>query len=101
MGHGNEQWQSFWAGHFRRNGFGVLDLVRPVFWDDDGVQAWYRQTLVYVRDASDDVVMLDVVHPYFRDRDLSGTSPGIVQRSRRRIRSWRDNLSERRSRQRP
>ena len=102
VGHGNEQWQSFWAGHFRRNGFGVLDLVRPVVWDDDGVQAWYRQNLlVYVRGASDDVVMLDVVHPYFRDRDLADTSPGVLKRGRRMIRSLRDNLSARRSGPRP
>ena len=42
-------------------------------WDNDDVDAWYRQNLlVFVRDAEDDVAMMDVVHPVFVERGLDG-----------------------------
>jgi hypothetical protein len=64
VNHVNEQWPSYWAALFRKQGYGALDIVRPRVWADDSVEYWYRQNLlVYVRGAEDEAPMLDVVHP--------------------------------------
>lgn len=96
MGHVNEQWQSYWAALFRGNGFGALDLIRPRIWDNEDVDAWYRQNLlVFVRDAEDDVAMMDVVHPVFVERGLERKKSESGWRSparlgRRAVRRVRD-----------
>ena len=41
--HKNRQWQSYWRGLFEKNGFKVLDVIRPAIWNDNDVGAWYRQ----------------------------------------------------------
>ncbi len=77
--HINERWQSYWAGLFAAEGYGVHDPVRPRIWDEAGVSVWYKQNLlVYVNSARTDLVErlaahmaatatspmpLDVVHP--------------------------------------
>lgn len=72
IGHVNQNWPSFWVEHFRRRGYGVLDIVRPAVWTNDDVNFWYRQNLlVYVKGAADEVSMIDVVHPAMADRGLS------------------------------
>jgi SAM-dependent methyltransferase len=49
-GHINEQWPAWWARHFADHGFVCLDWIRPRFWNDAGIDWWYRQnTLLYVR----------------------------------------------------
>lgn len=48
--HINEQWQSYWAGLFEKQGFSPLDVIRPAVWEDHAVERWYRQnTIVYCR----------------------------------------------------
>lgn len=48
--HLNEQWQDYWAGHFRARGYAVLDAIRPKIWEDDDIAFWYRQNvLLYVK----------------------------------------------------
>ena len=64
--HVNEQWPSYWAALFAAQGFRAFDAVRPLIWDDDRVEFWYRQnTLLYSRDrefpGADPV--LNMVHP--------------------------------------
>ena len=77
VGHVNERWQSYWAGHFARSDYVPLDCIRPLVWDSEEAQWWYAQNLiVYVAkalldrrtDLSDLAVrsiggLLDVVHP--------------------------------------
>jgi hypothetical protein len=49
--HVNEQWPSYWAALFAGHGYAVADPIRPVIWDDDSVEWWYRQNvLVYSRE---------------------------------------------------
>ncbi|MHC4079756.1 MAG: class I SAM-dependent methyltransferase [Planctomycetota bacterium] len=76
-GHVNEQWQTYWARLFSARGFVAADALRPVFWDDERIDWWYRQNaIVYVRGESlgdypalgeargrTSDHMLDVVHP--------------------------------------
>lgn len=47
--HINEQWQDYWATLFARHGFVAIDAIRPLIWDNPGVEPWYAQnTLIYV-----------------------------------------------------
>jgi SAM-dependent methyltransferase len=76
-GHVNEQWQTYWARLFSARGFVAADVLRPVFWDDQRVDWWYRQnTIVYAQQdrlgeypalgearGRTSNRMLDVVHP--------------------------------------
>jgi hypothetical protein len=54
--HINEQWQSFWIGLFRQNGFVRFDVVRPEIWDDPAVYPWYKQNIgLFVSEARADI----------------------------------------------
>jgi SAM-dependent methyltransferase len=44
--HVNERWQSYWAEQFACFGFKPYDVVRPIVWNDDSVEWWYRQNAV-------------------------------------------------------
>jgi hypothetical protein len=48
--HLNEQWQSYWADLFSKQGYVPIDALRPEIWSDASVLSCYRQNaLVYVR----------------------------------------------------
>lgn len=50
--HINEQWQSYWAGLFRKEGFFPFDIIRSVVWNNPKVEYWYAQnTLLYMNKA--------------------------------------------------
>ncbi len=79
--HVNEQWQSFWAGHFDELGYGCYDLFRPKIWNDKRVESWYRQNvLLYVKHShpiaetvkskSFRCGPLDIVHPEIFEGNL-------------------------------
>jgi SAM-dependent methyltransferase len=74
--HVNLQPQSRWAQRFAGLGYQQFDLVRPLLWNDDRVEYFYRQnTLVYVNTSRTDLVqraveqvaatppLTDAVHP--------------------------------------
>jgi hypothetical protein len=74
--HINEQWQSYWANLFAKQGYAVYDCVRPRVWELETVAEYYRQnTLVYVKRENQTVIslfemdalkrspVLDIVHP--------------------------------------
>ena len=64
--HINEQWQSYWADLFSKQGMTTHDLLRPMIWGDERVAYWYQQnTLVYARPGrfAPSASILDVVHP--------------------------------------
>jgi hypothetical protein len=44
--HINEQWPSYWAKLFDREGYEVVDAVRSLIWDDERVAYWYRQNIL-------------------------------------------------------
>ena len=53
LDHVNEQPPQYWAERFQRHGYIVLDLIRPLIWDDPQVPVWYRQNvLLFVKDDS-------------------------------------------------
>ncbi len=44
--HLNEQWPSYWAGHFARHGYALIDCLRDRIWRDQRIDWWYRQNLL-------------------------------------------------------
>ena len=48
--HINEQWPSYWTGHFARHQYTVFDVIRPRIWGNAEVKWWFRQNiLLFVR----------------------------------------------------
>lgn len=45
-GHVNEQWPSYWIERLTARGFRAHDVVRPHFWNEPSISAWYRQNAV-------------------------------------------------------
>jgi hypothetical protein len=50
-GHVNEQWPAYWAELFARHGYEPVDALRPLLWDDPGVEWWYAQNVVVFASA--------------------------------------------------
>jgi hypothetical protein len=69
VGHQNEAWQSYWAALFERQGFRVMDIIRPEIWHDQNIYFWYRQNiLVYTKEGHFDSISrtsnpIDIIHP--------------------------------------
>ncbi|HEU5020205.1 MAG TPA: methyltransferase domain-containing protein [Pseudolabrys sp.] len=82
VGHVNCRPQSWWADIFRRQGYSAFDLIRPVLWNEDQVEFWYRQNIViYARgraaerasqaSRSTPPFPLDIVHPAQMAREMT------------------------------
>jgi SAM-dependent methyltransferase len=68
--HINEQWASYWSALFEGQGFQAIDCLRARFWNDSGVDFWYRQNMMLYSSGRmpdfpecDPKMPLDVVHP--------------------------------------
>lgn len=63
--HLNEQWPSWWQEKFRRHGFYFHDVIRPLIWDNEKVDYWYRQNIFLVNRQKEGAVenIMNVVHP--------------------------------------
>ena len=82
--HFNEQWQSYWADLFEKDGYVPADFIRPVLWNDDKIPVHYRQnTVLYLREKRLEEIevsglldrrMLSLCHP---ECYAKHTSPGI------------------------
>jgi SAM-dependent methyltransferase len=44
--HINEQVPKYWIEKFENEGFMLFDVLRPVFWDNQNVDSWYRQNML-------------------------------------------------------
>lgn len=44
--HVNEQWQGYWADLFAQRGFTAFDCIRPLTWNNERVERWYRQNII-------------------------------------------------------
>lgn len=44
--HLNEQWPSYWVQLFEKEGFLCYDILRPVFWNNEQVEFWYKQNML-------------------------------------------------------
>jgi SAM-dependent methyltransferase len=55
--HVNEQWPEYWAELFSRQGYAVVDAIRPLIWENPRVAYYYAQNaLVFVRSDRDDLL---------------------------------------------
>lgn len=78
VNHINTRPHSFWAMKFHKLDYALIDLFRPVFWNDDRVEPCYRQnTFLYVKRGhglhkilaergyppSEESLLIDSVHP--------------------------------------
>lgn len=50
--HLNEQPPSYWKEKFERHGFEQLDILRPLFWEEERVAWWYRQNIFIFENES-------------------------------------------------
>lgn len=109
--HVNEQWHSYWASLFDRNGYGCFDLIRSRVWHDARVDWWYAQNAyVFVkkearelfekaqlaRNRLDALVLYDTIHPlcYSNAREKREYWAQYVQRLERELRETRATLAE-------
>lgn len=44
--HLNEQKPYYWNYYFDNNGYKMFDVLRPIFWEDENVDWWYRQNIM-------------------------------------------------------
>jgi len=44
--HINEQEPYYWIEKFEKEGYKLFDVLRPVFWDNQKVDSWYRQNML-------------------------------------------------------
>ena len=71
--HINEQWQDYWAKLFRGHDFTAFDCIRPIVWNDERIERWYRQNIIlYCRNdkiadypalMTSRTMPLSIVHP--------------------------------------
>jgi SAM-dependent methyltransferase len=61
--HLNEQWPAYWQTKFKTHGFYFHDIIRPLIWDNNDIQWWYRQNIFLVNKQPNDKPMLSLVHP--------------------------------------
>ena len=54
--HVNEQALNYWTSLFSRYGWLQFDVLRPLFWSDKHIEAWYRRNLVIYCSPSASVV---------------------------------------------
>lgn len=76
VGHINEQPPGYWVKLFRDNGFSVSGMLRWIIWDDDRIENWYRQNLLFATNRPDtywdlfnhpSAEPIHVVHPILFD----------------------------------
>ncbi|MHC1686760.1 MAG: class I SAM-dependent methyltransferase [Methanothrix sp.] len=62
--HVNEQWPEYWVEKFKKNGYLVVDAIRPRIWQNRHVDFWYAQNLlIFVRsDCMQKNSLLDAAH---------------------------------------
>ncbi len=66
--HINEQWPSWWAERFEKEGYSFYDVIRPQIWNNDKLFWWYKQNIFLI--INDKVAhqykkeeIMDIVHP--------------------------------------
>jgi SAM-dependent methyltransferase len=52
-GHINEQWPEYWIKLFAANGYIVVDPLRRQIWDNEKVEWWYAQNILFFVDQKE------------------------------------------------
>lgn len=48
MNHINEQWPSYWEKLFNKHNYKMLDIIRPIIWNNPDIFFWYKQNMMVV-----------------------------------------------------
>ncbi|CDL01411.1 conserved protein of unknown function [Magnetospirillum gryphiswaldense MSR-1 v2] len=81
-GHVHENWPEYWAQLFRRQGYGVHDVLRSSLWLDVEIEWWYRQNLLlFIDDAAwDDSALAPLLASAPAGGCLRGAAPQPLTR---------------------
>lgn len=74
--HINEQWAEYWIELFKANGYYVADAIRPLIWQNQQVEWWYKQNiLVFTKEPITVTVhqptYTSVIHPEHFNQKLN------------------------------
>ena len=61
--HLNEQWPDYWMEKFFSHGFYFHDMIRPLIWNNDKVDYWYKQNIFLVSKNPSETKIERYVHP--------------------------------------
>jgi SAM-dependent methyltransferase len=51
--HFNEQYPTYWIEKFKNNNYECIDCVRPLIWNNDTVEFWYKQnTMLFIKQTT-------------------------------------------------
>ena len=67
--HINEQWPEYWNNKFQKHGFVMLDVFRPIFWNNKDLARWYKQNLFLVVKKGNEEISKKFVE--FSDKKIS------------------------------
>ncbi len=62
--HINEQEPNYWIEKFEGEGYKLFDVVRPIFWENENVDSWYRQNMLLFTKNIDLNVKLSVLENF-------------------------------------
>lgn len=68
--HLNEQPFTYWKEKFERKGYAIIDYFRPVFWNEENVQWWYKQNMFLAVHDPIDAKKYEITRPQFSENDL-------------------------------
>lgn len=61
--HINEQWPAYWQKKFEIHGYHFHDLIRPLIWNNEKVEWWYKQNIYLLTKEASNEVILNYYHP--------------------------------------
>lgn len=61
--HFNEQWPFYWQKKFERHGYYFHDIFRPLIWNNEKVDWWYKQNIFLIDKKGSGEVILNCIHP--------------------------------------
>lgn len=62
--HINEQEPNYWIEKFEGEGYKLFDVVRPIFWENENVDSWYRQNMLLFTKNIDLKLKLSVLESF-------------------------------------
>ncbi len=82
--HLNEQWPEYWQHKFAQYDFYFHDLIRPLIWNNEKIEWWYRQNIFVLKKntpAIEASTPLAIVHPKLlekKDKDYSAFFDSVM-----------------------
>jgi hypothetical protein len=88
--HINEQWPTYWATKFADRGFESVDVLRPLLWEDQRVDWYYRQNMMlYVRSDASDQLTIPEGLIRLPSPPMALVHPEVYTAYRARVARWR------------